>query len=158
MAPNPRALKSCIEAARICYEAALAEDAPDHCIQWIDNPSREITNALMSHPNLALILATGGTGLVKAAYSSGTPALGVGPGNVPVCIERSADIPFAVRQIITSKTFDNGTICASEQAVVVERSIADAVRDEFILQGGYFLTPERRRRKLKRWHMTASET
>jgi acetaldehyde dehydrogenase / alcohol dehydrogenase len=96
----------------------------------------------MSHPRLALILATGGTGLVKAAYSSGNPAIGVGPGNVPVFIDESADIPFAVANIILSKTFDNGTICASEQSLVMEISIEKAVREEFERQHCYFLTPE----------------
>jgi acetaldehyde dehydrogenase/alcohol dehydrogenase len=96
----------------------------------------------MSHPQLALILATGGTGLVRTAYSSGTPTLGVGAGNVPVYIERSADVPFAVEQILLSKTFDNGTVCASEQALVVERCLAEAVREEFERRRGYFLSEE----------------
>jgi acetaldehyde dehydrogenase/alcohol dehydrogenase len=104
--------------------------------------SREYTQALMAHPKIALILATGGTGLVKAAYSSGNPAIGVGPGNVPVFIDESADIPFAVQNIIISKTFDNGTICASEQSVVVENKIEQQVREEFERQHCYFLTPE----------------
>lgn len=137
-----RALNCCIEAARICYEAALAQEAPIDCIQWITEPSREQTRALMTHPQMALILATGGPGLVKAAYSSGTPAIGVGAGNVPVFIEASADISFAVSQIMASKTFDNGTICASEQAVVVERASEPAVVAEFERQGAVFLDDE----------------
>jgi acetaldehyde dehydrogenase / alcohol dehydrogenase len=139
---HKRSIKCCQEAARICYEAALEADAPEDCIQFINEPSRDLTHALITNPKLALILATGGSSLVKAAYSSGTPALGVGPGNVPVLIEKTADIPFAVENIITSKTFDNGTICASEQAVVVEKAIAKEVRQEFEHQGCYFLNQE----------------
>ena len=140
--PPHKAKQCCAEAARICYEAALKEDAPEDCIQWLTSVSREQTQALMSHPQLALILATGGTGLVRTAYSSGTPTLGVGAGNVPVYIERSADVPFAVEQILLSKTFDNGTVCASEQALVVERCLAEAVREEFERRRGYFLSEE----------------
>ena len=137
--PSPRAAKCCAEAARICYEAALGADAPEDCIQWITEPSRDLTHELMSHPDIALILATGGPGLVRAAYSSGTPAIGVGPGNVPVFIDQSADIPYAIENIIFSKTFDNGTICASEQAIVVEKKIEGHVRKEFERQGCCFL-------------------
>jgi len=140
--PSGKAKRCCAEAARICYEAALAAGAPEDCVQWLNDTSREQTQALMSHKGLALILATGGTGLVKSAYSSGTPTLGVGAGNVPVFIDASADIPFAVSQIFRSKLFDYGTICASEQAIVVEAAIAEAVRGEFERQGAYFLSPE----------------
>lgn len=136
------AAKSTAEAARVCYEAALAAGAPEDCIQMIPAGSRDFTQMVMAHPKIALILATGGTGLVKAAYSSGNPAIGVGPGNVPVFIDESADIPFAVSNIITSKTFDNGTICASEQSVVVEEKIEKMVKAEFEKQHCYFLTPE----------------
>jgi acetaldehyde dehydrogenase / alcohol dehydrogenase len=136
------AAKSCAETVRICYEAALEAGAPENCIQIIPPGSRELTQMIMSHPKIALILATGGTGLVKAAYSSGNPAIGVGPGNVPVFIDMSADIPFAVQNIITSKTFDNGTICASEQSVVIEKQIEQKVVAEFEKQHCYFLTPE----------------
>ena len=142
ISPHRNAMKCCGEAARICYQAALEAGAPDDCVQWGTDFSRELTHELMTHPDLALILATGGSGLVKAAYSSGTPAIGVGAGNVPVYIEKSADIPFAVENIILSKSFDNGTICASEQAVVVEEEIADQVRREFEKQNCYFLNPE----------------
>jgi acetaldehyde dehydrogenase/alcohol dehydrogenase len=142
VSPHHRAMNCSIEASRLCYEAALAAGAPEDCIQWTTTHSHEQTHALMSHPDLALILATGGSGLVRSAYSSGTPALGVGPGNVPVCIEKSADIPFAVSQVISSKTFDNGTICASEQSIVTEESIADDVKEEFVKQGARFLSPE----------------
>jgi acetaldehyde dehydrogenase/alcohol dehydrogenase len=127
---------------RICYEAALEAGAPEDCIQMIPSGKREFTQMMMSHPKVALILATGGTGLVSAAYSSGNPAIGVGPGNVPVYIDESADIPFAVSNIITSKTFDNGTICASEQAIVVVESIEQQVRAEFERQNCYFLNAE----------------
>lgn len=140
--PSGKAKRCCAETARICYEAALAAGAPEDCIQWLNDTSREQTQALMSHKGLALILATGGTGLVKTAYSSGTPTLGVGAGNVPVFIDVSADIPFAVNQVFISKLFDYGTICASEQAIVVEAAIAEAVRSEFERQGAYFLSPE----------------
>jgi acetaldehyde dehydrogenase/alcohol dehydrogenase len=136
------AAKSCAEAVRICYEAALSAGAPEDCIQMISSGSREFTQIMMASPKVALILATGGTGLVKAAYSSGNPAIGVGPGNVPVFIDESADIPFAVSSIISSKTFDNGTICASEQAIVMEEAIAAKVREEFERQGCYFLSQE----------------
>lgn len=136
------AIRSGIEAAKTMYEAALAAGAPDYVIRWVEEPSREMTAALMSHPNISLILATGGMGLVHASYASGTPAIGVGPGNVPVYIERSADIPTTVNDILVSKTFDNGMICASEQSVVVDREIRDAVVARFKSQGAYFLNPE----------------
>ncbi len=153
ISPHQKAVGCCVETAKICYEAALKEDAPENCIQWtreepIDFATFDIneyyaeTQALMCHPKLAVIVATGGGGVVKAAYTSGTPAYGVGSGNVPVLIDKSADIPFAVSNIIISKTFDNGTICASEQAVVVEKTIADKVIKEFKTQGGYVLSKE----------------
>lgn len=133
------ALACSVEAARIIYEAALAAGAPDDCITWVDQPSREVTHALMTHPDVALILATGGMGLVEAAYGSGKPAIGVGPGNVPVYIESSADIDMAVNDILLSKTFDNGMICASEQAIVVDKAIRQAVEERLVSQGAYFL-------------------
>jgi acetaldehyde dehydrogenase/alcohol dehydrogenase len=136
------ALRCSIEAARTMYEAALAAGAPDYCIRWVERPSRELTQSLMGHPGVSLILATGGMGLVQAAYSSGTPAIGVGPGNVPVYIHSSADVPSAVNDILMSKTFDNGTICASEQSLVVDRQIESAVVERLVSQGAYFLAPE----------------
>jgi acetaldehyde dehydrogenase/alcohol dehydrogenase len=139
ISPHRGAIKSCTETVRICYEAALEAGAPEDCIQMVYGGKREFTQLLMAHPKVALILATGGTGMVKAAYSSGNPALGVGPGNVPVFIDESADIPFAVSSIISSKTFDNGTICASEQAIVVVNTIESQVKDEFEKQHCYFL-------------------
>ncbi|MBN1998270.1 aldehyde dehydrogenase family protein [candidate division KSB1 bacterium] len=140
--PSKKAIKCCSETARICYEAAIGAGAPEDCIQWLTSVSREQTQELMAHKKLALILATGGGGLVHSAYSSGTPALGVGAGNVPVFIEKSADIPFAIEQIVMSKTFDNGTICASEQALVVEQETADMVISELEKRGAYFLSRE----------------
>ncbi len=140
VSPSRKAKCSTDETARVCYEAAMAADAPEHCIQWLTECSRDLTQAIMSHKSLALILATGGTGLVQSAYSSGTPTIGVGAGNVPVYIERSADVPFTVEQIMISKLFDYGTICASEQALVVEEPIAAAVIDEFRKRNAYFLT------------------
>ncbi len=140
--PHGAARKCTIEAVRICYEAALEAGAPENCIQWIPRSSREKVLAFMSHPRTALILATGSVSLVRAAYSSGNPAIGVGPGNVPVYIGKTADVPFAIDQILVSKLFDNGTICASEQSVVVSRYNAEEVREELKKRGGYFLSPE----------------
>jgi len=137
-----RSLECCRETVRICYEAALAADAPEDCIIFFERKSREDTHDLMTDPRLALILATGGSGVVKAAYSSGTPALGVGAGNVPVCIEKTADIPFAAEQIMISKTFDNGTICASEQALVIEQAVYEEFKKEFEACGAYWLSDE----------------
>ncbi|MBU4200323.1 MAG: bifunctional acetaldehyde-CoA/alcohol dehydrogenase [Verrucomicrobia bacterium] len=135
------ALKCSNEAARVMYDAAVAAGAPDDVIRWVEDPSREMTQALMTHPDVALILATGGMGLVQAAYGSGKPAIGVGPGNVPVYIDKSANIDMAVNDILMSKTFDNGMICASEQAVVVHQDICKAVEARFVSQGAYFLKP-----------------
>ena len=135
--------KNCVaETARVCYESALRAGAPEDCIQWLAKPNPKTTKELMSHRGLALILATGAGELVKASYSSGTPTIGVGSGNVPVYIGATADIPFAVENILMSKTFDNGSICASEQAIVVKREIAEKVMAEFKMQKAYFLSPE----------------
>jgi acetaldehyde dehydrogenase/alcohol dehydrogenase len=136
--PHRKAAQCSMEAARLCYEAALSEDAPEDCIQWVHDTSREETRAIMAHQDLALVLATGGGALVKAAYSSGKPALGVGAGNVPVYIERTAVVPFAVEQIIQSKTFDYGTVCASEQALVVEQAVAEQTISELKGRKAYF--------------------
>ncbi|HHW24610.1 MAG TPA: bifunctional acetaldehyde-CoA/alcohol dehydrogenase [Bacillota bacterium] len=140
LSPHPRAKRCTIEAARIVLEAAVAAGAPEDIIGWIDVPNVELTNYIMREADL--ILATGGPGMVRAAYSSGKPAIGVGPGNVPAIIDESADIVLAVSSIIHSKTFDNGMICASEQAVIVPEKIYDAVKDEFAYRGCYFLSPE----------------
>lgn len=137
--PHPAAKNCIIEATRIVADAAVAAGAPEGLIACLTMPSKEGTNELMSNNLCSVILATGGTGLVKAAYSSGKPAFGVGPGNVPVFIERTADIPTAVTNIITSKTFDYGTICSSEQAVVTERVSQRLVKAEFTRNHGFFL-------------------
>ena len=140
ISPHPRAKKSSIEAAKVVLEAAIEAGAPEDIISWIDVPSLDLTNLLMQSADI--ILATGGPGMVKAAYSSGKPALGVGAGNVPAVIDDSADIILAVNSIIHSKTFDNGMICASEQSVIVLDSIYDKVKAEFKARGCYFLNPE----------------
>lgn len=137
ISPHPRAKKSTIEAAKIVYEAAVKAGAPEGLISWIDVPSLELTNLLMKEVDI--ILATGGPGMVKAAYSSGKPALGVGAGNTPAIIDDTADILLAVSSIIHSKTFDNGMICASEQSVIVLSRIYDKVKKEFEARGCYFL-------------------
>ena len=140
ISPHPRAKMSTIAAAKVVYEAAVEAGAPEGIIGWIDSPSLEMTNLLMTESDT--ILATGGPGMVKAAYSSGKPALGVGAGNTPAIIDESADILLAVSSIIHSKTFDNGMICASEQSVIVADKIYDKVKKEFAYRGCYFLSPE----------------
>lgn len=140
--PHPRAKKCTCEAARVVLEAAVAAGAPEQIIGWIDEPTVPLSQQLMQHPEIKLILATGGPGMVKAAYSSGNPSLGVGAGNTPALIDETAEIKMAVSSIILSKTFDNGMICASEQSVVVVDSVYDTVRQEFIERGAHFLTPE----------------
>jgi len=139
---HPKAQNCSAQAAKLMKEIAIKAGAPEGCIGWIDPPSIEATNLLMKHPNVALILATGGANMVQAAYSSGKPALGVGPGNVPCYIEKSAHIKRAAADLILSKTFDNGVICASEQALVVDEEIAEDVIQELKNQGAYFLTPD----------------
>ncbi|WP_148715689.1 bifunctional acetaldehyde-CoA/alcohol dehydrogenase [Chitinolyticbacter meiyuanensis] len=138
--PHPRAKQSTNEAARLVLEAAVKAGAPKDIIGWIDKPSVELSNHLMRHPDVNLILATGGPGMVRAAYSSGKPAIGVGAGNTPVVIDETADIKRAVASILMSKTFDNGVVCASEQAVIVVDTIYDKVRERFIQNGGHILT------------------
>lgn len=140
--PHPRAKQCTIAAAKVVREAAEAAGAPVGLIGWIDEPTIELSQALMQHPEVKLILATGGPGMVKAAYSSGHPSLGVGAGNTPAVIDASADIPMAVSSILLSKTFDNGMICASEQAVVVVDAIYEQVKAEFRHRGAYILDPE----------------
>lgn len=140
ISPHPRAKKSTIEAARVVLEAAVAAGAPEGIIGWIDVPSLEMTNLVMKEADI--ILATGGPGMVKAAYSSGKPALGVGAGNTPAIIDETADIILAVNSIIHSKTFDNGMICASEQSVIVHEKIYDTVKNEFAARGCYFLNSD----------------
>ncbi len=141
ISPSTKTLRCCAEAARVCYEAALEAGAPEACIQWLDESSREMDHAVMSQPGLALIVAMGRPQLVKAAFNSGTPAIVSIPDHVPVLIDTSADIPFAVRDIAHSKTFDNGTLFAGEQSVVVEEKIAAAVIREFNNNHAHFLAP-----------------
>ena len=140
ISPHPRAKKSTIAAAKVVLEAAVAAGAPEDIISWVDVPSLELTNMAMKEADI--ILATGGPGMVKAAYSSGKPALGVGAGNTPAIIDESADVKVAVNSILHSKTFDNGMICASEQSTIVLDSIYDAVKAEFAKRGAYFLEGE----------------
>ena len=138
ISPHPRAKASTIAAAKTVLEAAVKAGAPEHIIGWIDIPSLDLTNMVMKEADI--ILATGGPGMVKAAYSSGKPALGVGPGNTPAIIDSSADVTLAVNSIIHSKTFDNGMICASEQSVIVDTKVYKQVKDEFTARGCHFLT------------------
>src|SRR5882724_6703371 len=140
LSPHPSAAKCINESARVMREAAVNEGLPDEAIGCMTTATIEGTEALMKHKQTAVILATGGIGLVRAAYSSGKPAFGVGPGNVPVFVERSADVPKAVQDILTGKCFDNGTICASEQAVVCDAPVEKTVREQFKAQGAYFLS------------------
>lgn len=140
LSPHPSAARCINETVKVMRDAGVKAGLPAEAIGCMTTATIEGTEALMKHKMTAVILATGGIGLVRAAYSSGKPAFGVGPGNVPVFIERSADVPKAVQDILTSKCFDNGTICASEQAVVVDAPIEMAVREQFTMQGGYFLS------------------
>ena len=140
--PHPRAKKCTIAAAKLVLEAAVKAGAPEDIIGWIDVPSIELSNTLMQHPSIACIVATGGPGMVKAAYSSGNPALGVGPGNAAAVIDETADIKMAVSSIMMSKTFDNGMICASEQSVIVVDEVYEAVKNEFLYRGAYLLNQD----------------
>ena len=139
---HPGAQQSSAAAAQIVYDAAVKAGAPKHCVQWITQPSMEATNALMNHEGIATILATGGNAMVKAAYSCGKPALGVGAGNVPAYIEKTADVPQAVHDIVMSKSFDNGMVCASEQAAIIDEAIYDQTIAEFKSYHTYLVTPE----------------
>lgn len=157
VSPHPGAKKCTTAAVRVVQEAAAAAGAPAGLIGVIETTTMQATNELMSNPDTGIILATGGSAMVHAAYSSGNPALGVGPGNGPSFIERTADIPLAVKRIMDSKTFDNGTICASEQSIVTEECIADAVRAEVKRQGGYFMDAEQSKR-VEKFIMRANNT
>ncbi|MFC6182525.1 aldehyde dehydrogenase family protein [Lactiplantibacillus daowaiensis] len=139
---HPFAQKSCVETGRIIRDAAIAAGAPKDWMQWIQKPSLAATDALMNHKGVATIIATGGSGMVKSAYSTGKPALGVGPGNVPCFIEKTADIKQAVNDVIVSKSFDNGMICASESNLIVDDSIYDQVKAALSANGVYFTKPE----------------
>lgn len=140
--PHPRAKACTVEAARIIRDAAVEAGAPEDIIGWIDEPSVELTDELMRHERVNLILATGGPGMVKAAYSSGKPALGVGAGNTPAVVDETADVQMAVSSVLVSKSFDNGMICASEQSLVVVEELYDAVRDELALRGAHLCTEQ----------------
>jgi len=140
LSPHPSAAKCINETARVMRDAGVKEGLPADAIGCMSTATIEGTETLMKHKQTAVILATGGIGLVRAAYSSGKPAFGVGPGNVPVCVERTADVPKAVQDILTGKCFDNGTICASEQAVICDAPVEQAVREQFKLQGAHFLS------------------
>ena len=140
--PHPRAKKSTIAAARLVRDAAVAAGAPKDIIAWIDEPTLELSNMLMTHPLVDTILATGGPGMVKAAYSSGKPALGVGAGNTPAVIDETADVEMAVSYILMSKTFDNGMICASEQSVIAVKDVYEQVKKEFVYRGAHLLNAE----------------
>ncbi|MCM3572292.1 acetaldehyde dehydrogenase (acetylating) [Mesobacillus subterraneus] len=146
VSPHPRAKECSVEALKICHEAAVKAGAPEGLIGWIANPSMAATNELMKNRDVNLILATGGGALVRAAYGSGKPAYGVGPGNVPVYIEKTAQVQKAVKMILESKSFDNGTICATEQSIVVDRNIREMVLREIRNNGGYMLNPEEKLR------------
>src|SRR3989454_3507850 len=139
MSPHPSAVRCIAESARVMYEAALRAGAPEGSVACLSHPTMEATQELMRHRLTAIILATGGAGLVRAAYSSGKPALGVGPGNVPAYIHSSANVPKAVADVLTGKCFDNGTICSSEQHMVVDAAVAEQVKAETEKQGGFFL-------------------
>ena len=147
--PHPRAKKSTIAAARVVLDAAVKAGAPKDIIGWIDEPSLQMTQTLMTHPKIQTILATGGPSMVKAAYSSGKPALGVGSGNVPAIIDETADIVRAVSSILMSKTFDNGMICASEQSVIVVKDVYEKVKKEFIYRGAHLLNAEQTKKLSK---------
>ena len=142
--PHPRAARSTAAAARIIHDAAVAAGAPPGLIGCITKPTVDLSQRLMKHPRINLILATGGPGMVKAAYSCGKPAIGVGAGNTPAVIDELADVRMAVSSVLMSKTFDNGVICASEQSVIVVRPMYEAVKQEFIARGAVILTPEQR--------------
>ncbi len=141
LAFHPRAQKCSAAAAKIMLDAAVAAGAPENCIQWVTQPSIEATDALMKHPDVAIVVATGGGAMVKAAYSSGHPALGVGPGGVPVYIEKTANLKMAVTDVIASKTFDNGTICSADQSVIFDdRAVAEKALKLFEQCGAYLCT------------------
>jgi acetaldehyde dehydrogenase/alcohol dehydrogenase len=146
---HPSAQQSSAAAAQIVLDAAVAAGAPENCIQWVTTPSIEATNLLMNHPTVATVLATGGAAMVKSAYSTGKPALGVGPGNTPSYITKDAKIKRAVNDLFLSKTFDNGMICASEQAVIVDKEVYSEVKDEFLAHSAYIVSSKAELAKLE---------
>src|SRR5207344_3613694 len=139
ISPHPSAARCITRVAEVMADAAREAGAPEGTVNWMKTVTLECTQELMKHRDVAVILATGGMGLVRAAYSAGKPAYGVGPGNAPAYIERTADVRKAVRDVVTGKTFDNGVLCSSENSVVVDEAIADEVKREFTAQGGYFM-------------------
>ena len=155
--PHPSALRSISEAIKVIRQAIAEAGGNENLVSCISLPTMQATDNLMKHPDVALILATGGSAMVRAAYSSGTPAIGVGPGNGPAYIEKTADLPLAVKRIMDSKTFDYGTICASEQSVVCDDDMAEAVQKEMEKQGAYFLSDEERL-KLGKYILRANGT
>ena len=144
--PHPNARNCILETVKVIRQAIAEAGGNEDLVSCITIPTVQATDNLLKHPDISLILATGGTAMVRAAYSSGTPAIGVGPGNGPAYIERTADIPLAVKRIMDSKTFDNGTICASEQSVICDEDQKEEIQKEMERQGAYFLTPEQRRK------------
>ncbi|MCI8537699.1 MAG: acetaldehyde dehydrogenase (acetylating) [Oscillospiraceae bacterium] len=155
--PHPTALRCIRETVKVIRQAIAEAGGNENLVSCISIPTMQATDNLMRHPDTAMILATGGSAMVRAAYSSGTPAIGVGPGNGPAYIERTCDLPLAVKRILDSKTFDNGTICASEQSIICDEDMADAVRAEMTKQGAYFLD-EDERAKLGRYILRANGT
>lgn len=146
VSPHPSAVKCTVEALKVCNDAAVKAGAPDGIIGWISKPSMAATTDLMKHKDINLILATGGGGLVKAAYSSGKPAYGVGPGNVPAYLEKTCNVKKACQMLIDSKTFDNGTICATEQAIVIDQNIKEMAVRELKNNGAYFLKTDEKKK------------
>ena len=155
--PHPTALRSIMETVKVIRQAIAEAGANENLVSCISIPTMEATSTLMKHRDIALILATGGSAMVKAAYSSGTPAIGVGPGNGPAYLEKTCDLPLAVKRIMDSETFDNGTICASEQSIICDEDMAAAVQAEFERQGAYFLD-EQEREQLGRFILRANGT
>ena len=155
--PHPTALRSIMETVKVIRQAIAEAGANENLVSCISIPTMEATNSLMHHRDISLILATGGSAMVKAAYSSGTPAIGVGPGNGPAYLEKTCDLPLAVKRIMDSETFDNGTICASEQSVICDEDMAEAVQAEMERQGAYFLD-EQERKQLGRFILRANGT
>lgn len=155
--PHPTALRCIRETVKVIRQAIAEAGGNENLVSCISIPTMQATDNLMRHPDTAMILATGGSAMVRAAYSSGTPAIGVGPGNGPAYLERTCDLPLAVKRILDSKTFDNGTICASEQSIICDEDMADAVRAEMTKQGAYFLD-EDERAKLGRYILRANGT
>lgn len=155
--PHPTALRSIMETVKVIRQAIAEAGANENLVSCISIPTMEATSTLMKHRDIALILATGGSAMVKAAYSSGTPAIGVGPGNGPAYLEKTCDLPLAVKRILDSETFDNGTICASEQSIICDEDMAAAVQAEFERQGAYFLD-EQEREQLGRFILRANGT